>query len=159
MVQAAARGLAKVVGIVVLAVVLVIVVLGLLFARGVLGLDDYVVRTVVGSFQHYIVPEIGFEEFSYDPPYTVMLTGVTFTATGGSGGEGEDGSGTGDAVEVVRASEAKLKPRLRPVASGGTKRAALAKKSQRACALRTRGGALQKSPLGAVARLQAAHKA
>jgi uncharacterized protein involved in outer membrane biogenesis len=72
-------------------VVVALVMLGLLgavavlmFVRGTLGVDDWVVRQVTAIAQTYIVPTMAFESFNYQAPRTVELDGVTFTAPDGT---------------------------------------------------------------------------
>ncbi len=62
---------------IVLTLVLIAVLAFVAFSRGLLGVDDWVVRQIVGVVETYIHPTIEFDEFSYEAPYTVTLTGVT----------------------------------------------------------------------------------
>jgi hypothetical protein len=55
-----------------------------MFARGVLGIDDWVVRQIVAVVETNIEPDIEFESFSYDAPYTVRMEGVSLIAQDGT---------------------------------------------------------------------------
>lgn len=76
----------KKVGIVVGVLLLVVVGAGALaywlFVRGTGGFDDWAVRKVVTVAERYLVPDVEFTSFEYDPGL-VTLEGVTLVAPGG----------------------------------------------------------------------------
>lgn len=92
-----------------LGVVAVIALAVVMFTRGMFGFDDWVVRAVVGSVQHYLEPTIVFEGFDYDAPYGVTLRGVTFVA---------DADDEALATEVVRAAEVRMRLAEAPTFGG-----------------------------------------
>lgn len=64
-----------------------------LLARGGTNLDDWLARQVTTIANYYLVPEIGFERFTYEAPGTLRLANATLTAP--------DGTVVVDAAEIV----------------------------------------------------------
>jgi len=67
-----------------LAVVGAAIVAVQLFITGGVGFDAWVMRQVVGVAQTYLVPDIEFQDFDFQPPGTVVYKGVRFVAPDGT---------------------------------------------------------------------------
>ena len=76
----ATRGI--LIGVVVVVAAAVIAVI--MFVRGTMGIDDWVVRQFAGLLDRYIVPTFAFDSFNYEAPRVVVFEGVTLTAPDGS---------------------------------------------------------------------------